>query len=278
MLNLLIAFNCILLLSFAVAFFKKIYNAGNIVGTIFFSLTFLALILRKQIYLFFISSEINSVTLAVICSFLFMIILPLFTFSFVMTINILVYSFAPSKKLNFSYKSKSTKYKFIIVPGCKVKGNKPSKMLMQRINAAYKEYLKEPENTFIIASGGKGNDEAISEAECIYNELLTLGVDNKRIYKEEKSTSTYENMRNSYQTAIEALHSKKLYGRPYDNYYIDVYYVVATNDFHMYRSIKLAEKVGFKAYSKTAHTTFYLIPTYWIRELLALFKFYFVRK
>lgn len=267
-----------MILSFVVAFFKKICNAGNVVGLIFFSITFFVLLFREKLFDLLIKSQVNTVTIAVLFFILFLIFSPLFVFSVVMTVKMIFYSFASLKKINFSDKDEFRAYKFIIVLGCKVKGNKPSKMLMQRINAAYREYLKAPEKTFIIASGGKGSDEIISEAECIYNELVRLGVDKYRIYKEDKSTTTYENMKNSYCKAVSAVHSKEMYGRPDDNYYMDIYYVIATNGFHMYRSIKLAEACGFKAYAAAAHTTFWLIPTYWIRELMALFKYYIVKR
>lgn len=54
---------------------------------------------------------------------------------------------------------------------------------------------REPEeNTtaVCIVSGGKGDSENISEAEAIW--LVDKGIDSSRIYKEDKSTSTVENI------------------------------------------------------------------------------------
>lgn len=270
--------NSLFFLSFIAAFCKKVHNAGNIAGITATIVVYLFIFFKKQLESAIIRSNLNNFAWAVMFFCIFLIIFPLIVFSVVMTFRMMLYSFASLKKINFSDKDEFRAYKFIIVLGCRVKGCRPSRMLMQRINAAYKEYLKAPEKTFIIASGGKGSDEDISEAECIYNELVRLGVDKYRIYKEDKSTTTYENMKNSYCKAVSVVHSKEMYGRPDDNYYMDIYYVIVTNGFHMYRSIKLAEECGFKAYAAVAHTTFWLIPTYWIRELMALFKYYIVKR
>ena len=64
----------------------------------------------------------------------------------------------------------------VIVLGCQVKGTSPSLMLNSRINAAYK-YLSENDDSVCVASGGKGNNEDISEADCIKNELIKRGID-----------------------------------------------------------------------------------------------------
>lgn len=56
---------------------------------------------------------------------------------------------------------------------------------------------REPEeNTtaVCIVSGGKGDSENISEAEAMYRWLVDKGIDSSRIYKEDKSTSTVENI------------------------------------------------------------------------------------
>ncbi|MDY3791025.1 MAG: ElyC/SanA/YdcF family protein, partial [Oscillospiraceae bacterium] len=59
----------------------------------------------------------------------------------------------------------------VIVLGCRVKENGASLMLEKRIEAAY-EYLSENPDVICIASGGKGSDEPMSEAECIRDGLV----------------------------------------------------------------------------------------------------------
>ena len=54
----------------------------------------------------------------------------------------------------------------ILVLGARVDENGPSGSLRQRISAA-RVYLEENPDTICIASGGQGEDEPMSEAECI---------------------------------------------------------------------------------------------------------------
>lgn len=143
----------------------------------------------------------------------------------------------------------------IIVLGAKVNGSAPSGALDQRIDAAA-DYLRHNPNTLCIASGGQGEDEGISEAECIRRGLLAQGIEESRIFLEASSTSTEENFRYSV-PLLPA--SATTVG-------------VVTNNFHIFRSLKLAQ-VGGYAY------TFYGVPAsctpagylhYSIREFCAL--------
>ena len=49
----------------------------------------------------------------------------------------------------------------------------------------------------VILSGGQGPGEAITEAECMRRALVRRGADESRLYPEERSTSTQENLRYS---------------------------------------------------------------------------------
>ena len=64
---------------------------------------------------------------------------------------------------------------YIVVLGAQVQGNVPSKSLQYRIDRAEK-YLKENEKTKAVLSGGKGEDEEISEAQCMAEELGRKGI------------------------------------------------------------------------------------------------------
>ena len=89
-----------------------------------------------------------------------------------------------------------------VVLGCGVNGEKPSAMLNKRIDAAY-DYLTENPQAVCILSGGKGDGENLSEARCMYNALTQKGVAPERLYLEENSTSTAENMQYSKQILTE---------------------------------------------------------------------------
>ena len=116
---------------------------------------------------------------------------------------------------------------YIIVLGARVNRNGvPSKPLYWRIDAA-EEYLRENPDTRAVLSGGKGADEPMSEAQCMYDALIARGIDGSRLILEDKSTSTGENIR----------FSLALIGSDTD-------FGIVTNNFHVYRAVKIAEKLS----------------------------------
>lgn len=72
----------------------------------------------------------------------------------------------------------------------------PPVSLWDRIYAA-RDYLEAHPNTVAVVSGGKGKDEPMSEAICMYVELTNLGIDGNRIWTEDRAESTWENIRYS---------------------------------------------------------------------------------
>ena len=80
-----------------------------------------------------------------------------------------------------------------MVLGAKVNRDGPSVSLWDRICGAYL-YLEENPEVIAILSGGQGTDEPITEAECMYRELVNLGIDPKRLWLEDEATSTWENL------------------------------------------------------------------------------------
>lgn len=83
---------------------------------------------------------------------------------------------------------------YIVVLGAKVKDSGPSVSLQERIDRAY-EYLTENPGTIAIVTGGKGDNEPISEAKCMFDALTAMGIEAQRIWVEEKATSTWENLK-----------------------------------------------------------------------------------
>lgn len=148
---------------------------------------------------------------------------------------------------------------YLIVLGARVKGTEPSLTLASRIDAA-SVYLKKNPSTIAIASGGQGPGEDISEAECIKRELQKLGINESRIVLEGKSTDTYENIH----------FSKKLIPKSAKDG------VVVTNDFHLYRALSLAADANLKVQGLPADTPLIAVPKSYIREYLAITKYYLV--
>ena len=139
----------------------------------------------------------------------------------------------------------------MVILGCRVNGTEPSLMLWNRINTAQK-YLEEHPDVKAVCSGGQGSDERISEARCIYEKLVQAGIGAERLYLEEGSSSTKENI----------AFSKALIEK--EGLAPDV--LLVSNDYHCYRALQLAEKAGMNAYAWPARTASYLIPTYVLRE------------
>lgn len=143
----------------------------------------------------------------------------------------------------------------VVVLGCQVKDGRPSIMLRKRLNAAY-DYLSEHENVSVVVSGGKGSDEAISEALCMKNYLTERGISPERIYMEENSTSTYENLKFSHSI----IESEGLPQRV----------CLVTDGYHQLRAQMIADKQGIDTDSISCPTSLWLVPTYWVRELFGV--------
>ena len=139
----------------------------------------------------------------------------------------------------------------VVVLGCKVKDGAPSLMLSRRLDAAY-EYLSGHESVIAIVSGGKGDDEIISEAQCMRDWLVNKGIAPERIYMEDRSVNTEENLRFSKEIiSAEGLPEK---------------ITLITDSYHQLRAEMIAEKQDIKAYNISGYTSWYLLPTYWVRE------------
>ncbi len=81
----------------------------------------------------------------------------------------------------------------MVIFGCKVEDWGPSTLLRDRLDAAL-EYLEENPDMTVVVSGGQGDDEHVSEAQCMYDYLTAHGVEEKRILREDKSRNTWQNV------------------------------------------------------------------------------------
>ena len=118
------------------------------------------------------------------------------------------------------------------------------------------EYLKENPGTIAVLSGGKGSGENISEAQAMYDCLVEAGIEEERLIKEDKSTSTVENLEFSA-----ALIGKG--GR----------IGIISQNFHIYRALKLAEHQGYQdVYGIAASSEPIYQPHFMVREAFAIMK------
>jgi uncharacterized SAM-binding protein YcdF (DUF218 family) len=144
---------------------------------------------------------------------------------------------------------------YLIVLGAQVRGTTISKSLQKRLDTAI-TYLKNNPSTIAIVSGGKGNKEAITEAEAMYLYLRTKGISSTRILQEDKSTNTKEN-----------IHFSKTFLK--DNASV----AIVTNGFHIFRATSIAKKQGItQVQGLAAPTDLLLSVNYYVREALGVMK------
>lgn len=145
---------------------------------------------------------------------------------------------------------------YVIVLGAQWKTSGPSRVLKYRLDKAV-EYLRENPDTRVIVSGGKGANEPIAEAEGMYGYLVDRGIEASKIQKEVLSTNTYENL----------IYSGELLDKE------NAAVVIITNDFHVYRSQKLAKAQGYRNATGLAARSFLpMQPNNLFREFFGVMK------
>ena len=82
----------------------------------------------------------------------------------------------------------------VIVLGAGIHGDRVTLPLKLRLDKAIEYHRKNPE-AIIVVTGGQGLQETVTEAYAMEKYLINNGVDQEVIVKEEKATSTNENMR-----------------------------------------------------------------------------------
>ena len=145
----------------------------------------------------------------------------------------------------------------LVILGCGIKGDTPSLMLRQRINTAA-AYLKAHPDLKAVCSGGQGPGENLSEGACIRRELLAAGIEAERLYVEETSTSTSENL----------FYSMEIIRR--EGLCEDL--IIVSHEFHLYRACHMAARMGIRSESVAAETPAWLFPTFFLRECFAILK------
>lgn len=148
----------------------------------------------------------------------------------------------------------------VIILGAGVNGTEPSLMLTSRLEAAL-AFIADRPDIPVICSGGQGAGEDISEADCMADWLIAHGVDESRVYREARSTSTSENFAFSY-----ALMDELKIDR-------EAPFAYVTNDYHIYRAGRIAGTESARGVAATLPRSAYydgLQLNYYMREAFAL--------
>ncbi|MDR1832242.1 MAG: YdcF family protein [Fusobacteriaceae bacterium] len=145
--------------------------------------------------------------------------------------------------------------KALIVLGAGIRGDKPSRNLLGRLDCAL-SYLERNPGAVVIVSGGQGEDEDYTEAEIMKRWLVNHGVAEDRVYKEERAASTAENFR----------YSKEILDNLYPESWTAAF---VTSEYHMFRSAQIAGRQGITVSRYGAPLAWYLYPAAYLRETLA---------
>lgn len=185
-------------------------------------------------------------------------------------------------------------YDYIIIHGAGLDGPRPTPLLAGRIDKALELWNKQHQHGKFVVSGGQGADEIVSEAQAMRDYLLEKGVSADAILMEDKSTTTWENLRYSLAiinadrttgvgaTSTATVASRDVTTTASDASTSDVSgtatsssgftTAVVTSDFHVFRCAEYAHNLGIKADGIGSHTKGWYWPTAFIREFIAITK------
>lgn len=148
-------------------------------------------------------------------------------------------------------------FDYVIIHGSGLlRGREVSKLLADRIDKAIEVYEKDPTPPILIPSGGKGRDEEISEAEAMEKYLTEHGIPKDQIIREDRSTTTRENL----------VFSKKII----DERDTDPYVALVTSNYHVYRALSLCDDIDLECTGIGAHVARYYWPSALLREFAAI--------
>lgn len=145
---------------------------------------------------------------------------------------------------------------YLLVLGCRVRGEEAEEILKSRIEAAGKYLLANTDVKVICCGGIVHDDQFKSEAQAIKEGLLQMGIPEERIILEDKSTTTEENFINA-KKIIEELEG----GKEADLAFL-------TSEFHLMRASYIAKSVGVPCECTPAKTPLGKRYGAYARELL----------
>lgn len=127
---------------------------------------------------------------------------------------------------------------------------------VERGLAAYRAERARGRHPLLVPSGGRGADEARSEASAMTEHLVAQGVPSDDVLPEDRSSTTRENIVRSVELLREAGRTGPL--------------LLVTSDYHVLRTASLARRLGVDAQVVGARTARYFVPSAFLREFIAL--------
>ena len=148
----------------------------------------------------------------------------------------------------------------ILILGCRVKKDGTlTNILRERVDRALEFAKMQKDNTgkdiVFVPSGGKGDDEIISEAQAMKNYLLNQGIREENILIEDKSKNTFQNIKFSNEIVKKFFKNVKL--------------AFSTTNYHVFRAGVIATKQKIDIEGIGAKTKTYYWINAFIREFVA---------
>jgi uncharacterized SAM-binding protein YcdF (DUF218 family) len=165
----------------------------------------------------------------------------------------LAYSFVYSRVRS------SRKVDFVIVLGSGLRGSRVPPLLASRLDRAKQVYdraVRRGRSPLLITSGGQGPDEDLPESHAMASYLIERGVPTDRILREDRSTSTLENLTFSRELMVGLRPKYRC--------------LIVTNNFHAFRAALTARKAKVNGQVIGSPTAAYYWPTATIREFVAI--------
>ena len=148
----------------------------------------------------------------------------------------------------------------ILILGCKIKKDGTlTNLLKGRVDRAIEFSKMQEEKTnktvLFVPSGGKGDDETISEAQAMKNYLIKQGIEEEKILIENKSKNTFENIKFSNMIVEKKIKNAKL--------------AFSTTNYHVLRAVIIAKEQNLDIEGIGAKTKTYYWVNAFIREFVA---------
>jgi uncharacterized SAM-binding protein YcdF (DUF218 family) len=164
--------------------------------------------------------------------------------------------------LLYGLMARSGRADFVIVLGAGLRsGGEVPPLLASRLNrgqAVWRRLARRADGPgpLLIVSGGKGEDEPVSEASAMAAYLVARGFPAERLVLEDRSRSTEENLQFS-QAIMDEIRPKARC-------------VIVTSDFHAFRTAMLARRLRLRGQATGARVAGYYRPSAELREFAAV--------
>lgn len=146
----------------------------------------------------------------------------------------------------------------ILVHGCAlIHGDRVSRILADRLETAILLYHRDVGHSRIVVSGGRGDDETVTEARAMHGYLREKGISEEQIILEDQSHSTEENLLYSVELLPQAIQSR---------------IALVTSNYHLFRCLLQARELGITCKGFGAPVAAYYWPNAAVREFAAVFS------